>query len=195
MMNKNNFDPDDIRNRGNISLHPTFYWRAIYDKKKDNYKLMPFMRINNGDGGHADWMEVAVTEKHTIRYRDEWVAFKKAQCPDRTEFTRMEMLNLQGFRDKYEYNKSLILLPPENPHYEELISDFSLKLTGENIRTLNGLDSVVGDRNKEQEQGTGITQQDGESRSREQKILDLLGMVADKLDAMDERITRLEHGN
>ena len=185
MNNKNNFDPDDIRNRGDVNLHPTFYWRAIYDKNTRMYNLMPFMRINNGDAGRADWMEVAVTEKHTIRYRDAWLRFKNNQQPRRTSFTTREMMNVQGFRDKYEYNKSMILLPPENPYYEQLISDFSLKLTAENIATLNKLDGVVVE-DKDNAPAPDV-------RSREQRILDLLGMVADKLDAMDARITELEN--
>ena len=71
-MADNFFDPDDIRNRRGIDLHPIFYWRVVYNRENDNYDAIPFMRINNTDTGRADWMDVAVTENHIMRYRPEY---------------------------------------------------------------------------------------------------------------------------
>ena len=179
-------DPDDIRMRGSVNLHPSFYWRCIYNAETDKYDIIPFMRINNGDGGHSDWMDVAVSQKHTMRYADVWEKFRAAQDPKRTTFTREEMLHIQPFRDRYEYHKSICLLPTTTKDYQRLVSDFSVRLNPEDIAALNRIDGV------EQEMDT--PQEDKpDTRSQSQKILDVLGIVADKLEALDTRITQLEN--
>lgn len=185
-MTENDYlDADDIRRRGATDLHPTFYWRVVYNRQTDNFTILPFMRINNGDGSHADWMDVRVTQKHIMRYGQEYTKFRAAQDPKRTTFTRAEMMHIQQFRDKYEYNKGRILLPPTAPEYEPLISDFSIRLNPEDITVLNRIDGTeqVMDAPQDNKQDT---------RSQSQKILDVLGIVADKLDGLDARITKLE---
>lgn len=178
-------DSDDLRVRDRIDLHPIFYWRCIYNAENDNYDIIPFMRINNSDGSHADWMDVAVTEKHTVRYRDLWKKFRSAQDPKRTTWTRSELLHIAPFRDKYEYHKGMILLPPEHPEYEQLVSDFSVRLNAEDIAALNRIDGT-------ETQMDAPAEKQPDMRSQSQKILDVLGIVADKLDGLDARITKLE---
>ena len=144
MKEDNNFyDSDDIRRRGNIDQHPQFYWRAIYQADKGTYILLPFMHINNSDTGRADYMEVQVLQKHIIHYNAEYKEFMKKQALSRTEYTREEMMCIQNFRDKIEYYKSLITLPPEHPEYENLISDFSLRLNPEDISKLNAMKPLM----------------------------------------------------
>lgn len=178
-------DPDDIRMRDSVNLHPTFYWRCMYNSDADKYDIVPFMRINNGDGSHADWMDVAVTQKHTMRYAGAWQKFRNAQDPKRTTFTREEMLHVQPFRDRYEYHKSICLLPPTAKDYQALVSDFSVRLNPEDISTLNRIDGVEQEMDAPQESTL-------DTRSQSQKILDILGKVADTLDNLDARITQLE---
>ena len=187
--NKNNFfDPDDIRNRRTVNQHPVFYWRVNYNREKDNYEISPFMRINNtDDGGVADWMDVAVTDKHVIHYRNDFARFKQAQPLNRTEYTREELMHIQPFREKIEYYKALTALPPDNPEYWPLISDFSLRLNPENIHTLNQLDGA--------EEELAPEKADTPERTQAQQILYVLGKVADKLDALDARVSDLEHNN
>ena len=186
--NNNFFDPDDIRNRRSIDMHPMFYWRVVYNRANDNYECMPFMRINNTDSGRADWMDVAVTENHIIRYRDGFSEFMRAQPLNRRIFTREEMMHVQPFREKIEYNKTIILLTPDNPEYIPLISDFSIRLNPENVHTLNALDGEPHD-------DTAPVVDKTDNRTQNEKILALLSMVADKMDAMDARISNLEHNN
>ena len=188
MQNNDYLDPDDIRRRGKIDLRPTFYWRVVYDSKNDKFNLIPIMRINNGDGGRADWMDVAVTEKHRIHYRDAWQKFISAQTPTRTEFTRAEMMHIQNFRDKYEYNKGLILLPTDNPHYEKLISNFSIKLNAEDIAVLNRMCDT-------EDKMDAPEPHKPDTRSQSEKILDVLTLMADRLDNMAQRISDLENKN
>ncbi len=185
-MQENDYlDPDDIRRRGAIDLHPVFYWRCIYNPEKKIYDLVPFMRINNGDGTHADYMDVAVSQKHTVRYKDVWQRFRTAQDPKRTEYTRAELMHVPPFRDRFEYHKTMILLPASDPDYEELISDFSVRLNPEDIATLNRIDDT------EQEMDAPLPIKD-DTRSQSQRILDVLGKVADTLENLDERIRKLE---
>lgn len=183
-MNKedNFYDPDDIRRRGATNLRPQFYWRAIYQADKDNYLILPFMHINNSDTGRADYMEIQVLQNHIVRYHDEYKDFMKKQSLNRREFSRAEMMHIQNFRDKVEYNKSMILLPPEHPDYTTLISDFSLRLNPEDVAKLNAIDGVQIEEEKKPE-----------TKSRDERLLDALNLVADKLDRMDERISALEN--
>lgn len=175
------YDADDIRRRDRVDQHPQFYWRAIYQADRDNYQVLPFMHINNSDTGRADNMEVRVLQKHIVRYNNEYKDFIKKQALSRTEFSRAEMMHVQNFRDKIEYNKGLILLPPEHPDYWTLISDFSLRLNPEDIVKLNAIDGVQVEEEKQPE-----------TKDRNERILDIMNMIADKLDRMDERITALE---
>lgn len=181
-------DADDLRIRDRIDLHPVFYWRCIYNPANNNYDLLPFMRINNGDGSHADWMDVAVTEKHQMRYRDIWQRFRNAQDPKRIVWTKDELLHVAPFRDKYEYHKAMILLKPGDPDYDRLISDFSVRLNAEDIAALNRIDGT-------ERQMDAPAENKPDTRSQSQKILDVLGIVADKLDGLDARITKLEQNN
>ncbi len=182
MKEDNNFyDPDDIRRRGSIDQHPQFYWRAFYQEDKNNYVLYPFMHINNSDTGRSDYMEIQVLQNHIVRYHDEYKEFIKKQALNRTEFSRAEMMHVQNFRDKIEYNKSLILLPPEHPEYTKLISDFSIRLNPEDIAKLNALD------------GTEPEIPESQPKDKNERIIDLLSMVADKLDRFEERISALEN--
>lgn len=175
------YDADDIRRRKNVDQHPQFYWRAIYQADKDNYVILPYMHINNSDSGRPDYMEVLVLQNHIVRYHDEYLDFVKKQALSRTEYTRAEMMHVQNFRDKIEYNKGLILLPPEHPDYMTLISDFSLRLNPEDIAKLNAIDGVVAEEETKPEK-----------KDRNERLLDVMNMIADKLDRMDERITALE---
>lgn len=179
-------DPDDIRMRGTVNLHPTFYWRCIYDEDSDKYDIVPFMRINNGDGSHADWMDVAVLQKHTLRYPDVWQKFRNAQDPKRTKFTREEMLHVQPFRDRYEYHKGMCLLPPTDKDYQRMVSDFSVRLNAEDIATLNRMCDT--ENALEAPQPTKP-----DTRSQSEKILEILGKVADTLDNLETRISTLEN--
>lgn len=181
-------DADDLRLRDRIDLHPVFYWRCIYVPDSNNYELIPFMRINNGDGAHADWMDVAVTEKHQMRYRDVWQRFRNAQDPKRTVWTKSELLHIAPFRDKYENHKAMCLLPPEHPEYERLVSDFSVRLNPEDIGALNRIDGT-------ESQMDAPVENKQDTRSQSQKILDVLGIVADKLEGLDARLTKLEQNN
>ena len=176
------YDADDIRRRGSVDQHPQFYWRAIYQPEKDNYLLLPFMHINNSDTGRADYMEVQVLQNHIVRYHDDYKEFMKRQALNRTEFSRAEMMHVQNFRDKIEYNKTLILLPPEHPDYMSLISDFSLRLNPEDIAKLNAIDGVQVEEEAKPE-----------AKDKNERIMDLLGLVADKLDRMEERLSVLEN--
>lgn len=175
------YDPDDIRRRGSIDQHPQFYWRAIYQAEKDNYQILPYMHINNSDTGRADYMEVLVLQNHIVRYNNEYKDFMKKQALNRTEFSRAEMMHVQNFRDKIEYNKSLILLPPEHPEYMTLISDFSLRLNPEDVAKLNAIDGVQVEEEEKPE-----------AKDRNERMLDVMNMIADKLDRMEERISALE---
>ena len=175
------YDADDIRRRNSIDQHPQFYWRAIYQPDKDVYILLPFMHINNSDTGRADWMEIQVLQNHIVRYHDEYKDFMKKQALNRTEYTRAEMMHIQNFRDKVAYNKSLILLPPEHPDYTKLIHDFSLRLNPEDVAKLNAID------------GLEPVEEKPEPKDRNERLIDVLNMVADKLDRFEERISALEN--
>lgn len=179
--NKDYFDSDDIRVRGGIDLHPQFYWRSVYDPEKDKYIIYPFMRINNSDTGRADWMDIQVTQDHEIRYRRGWDEFKEKQKLHRFEFTRDEMIQIQQFRDKIEYYKSKILLPPEHPQYWPMISNFSIRLNPEDIVKLNSLDGIQ------------PPEPVREPKSKDDKILDALSVIANKLDNLDKRVTDIEN--
>ena len=181
MKEDNFYDADDIRRRGSVDQHPQFYWRAIYQADKDNYIILPFMHINNSDTGRADNMEVQVLQNHIVRYHKDYQDFIKRQALNRSEFSRAEMMHVQNFRDKIEYNKSLILLPPEHPEYISLISDFSLRLNPEDIAKLNAIDGVQVEEEVKPE-----------AKDKNERLLDILSMVADKLDRMEERLSALE---
>lgn len=180
--NTDYFDSDDIRVRGGIDMHPQFYWRSVYNADKDNFKILPFMRINNSDSGRADWMDVQVTQIHQIRYKKQWEEFIEKQALHRQEFTRDEMMRIQQFRDRIEYFQDQIRLPKTHPEYWPLVSDFSIRLNPEDIMKLNSLD--------------GIEQPETEhkpSKTKDDKILDALSMIANKLDNLDKRVTEIEN--
>ena len=178
--NTDYFDSDDIRVRGGINMHPQFYWRVMYNHDKDNFVIYPFMKINNSDTGRADWMDVQVTQAHEIRYRKEYAEFLEKQPLNRFEYSRDEMMNIQQFRDKIEYYKSKILLPPKHPEYWPLISDFSIRLNPEDIVKLNSLGGIA----------PVATPQ---PKDKDDKILDALSVIADKLDNLDKRVTDIEN--
>lgn len=181
MAEKDFFDSDDIRVRGGIDMHPQFYWRSIYKRENDNFEILPFMRINNSDTGRADWMDIQVTQAHQMRYRSAWDEFNKKQDLHRKEYSRDEMMNIQQFRDKIDYYKTKIRLPETHPEYWPLLSDFSIRLNPEDIVKLNSLD--------------GITQDviDTPKKDTNDKILDALSVIADKLDNLDKRVTEIEN--
>ena len=174
------FDPDDIRVRGGIDMHPQFYWRSVYDADKDMFNILPFMRINNSDDAKADWMDVQVTQKHKIRYKKICDAFIEKQNLHRKEYTRVEMMGIQQFREKIEFYQTRILLPEEHPQYWPLVSDFSIRLNPEDIYKLNSLDGVV------------QPEPNKTSKSKDDKILDVLSVIADKLDSLEKRVTQIE---
>ena len=122
-----------------------------------------------------------VLQNHIVRYHSEYQDFMKKQALNRTEYTRAEMMHIQNFRDKVEYNKSLILLPPEHPDYITLIHDFSLRLNPEDIAKLNAIDGVE------------PVEEKPEPKDRSERLIDVLNMVADKLDRFEERISALEN--
>jgi len=175
------FDSDDIRVRGGIDMHPLFYWRCVYNKDKDVYNILPFMKINNTDTGRADWMDVQVTENHKIRYRKIWQEFLERQPIHRHEYTRAEMMNVQQFRDKIEIFQGRIRLPIDHPEYWPTVSDFSIKLNAEDIIKLNSLDGIT------------ETTPEPAPKSKDDKILDALNMFAEKLDSLDKRISEIEN--
>lgn len=181
MSEDNNFyDSDDIRRRNNIDQHPQFYWRAIYQADKDNYQILPYMHINNSDTGRADYMEVLILQNHIVRYNQEYKDFIKKQPLHRKEYSRDEMMQIQNFRDKIEYYKGLIRLPEEHPDYMSAISDFSLRLNPEDVSKLNAIDGIE------------PVEEKPEPKSKDEKLLDVMNIIADKLDRMEERISALE---
>jgi hypothetical protein len=173
------FDSDDIRVRAGIDMHPQFYWRMLYERDGDKFVILPFMRINNTDTGRADWMDVQVTQSHQIRYRAQWNEFLQRQPLERKAYTRNEMMGIQQFRDKIEYYKTKIQLPPEHPEYWPLISDFSIRLNPEDIVKLNALDGIT-------------TEPEPQKKTKDDKILDALAVIANKLDSLDKRVTEIE---
>ena len=177
--NKDYFDSDDIRVRGGIDMHPLFYWRVVYNREKDMYTIYPFMRINNSDTGRADWMDVQVTVDHQIRYRKVWDEFISKQNLHRHDFSRAELMQLQQFRDKIEYYKSKIRLPQDHPEYWPLISDFSIRLNPEDIVKLNSIDGIE-------------PEHVAEPKSKDDKILEAITMLADKVDSLSKRVTEIE---
>lgn len=179
--NSSYFDSDDIRVRGGIDMHPVFYWRVIYDRPSDKFIVYPFMRINNTDTGRADWMDVQVTTAHEVRYKPLWQEFLTRQPLQRKQYTRDEMLNIQQFRDKMEYFQSKILLPHDHPDYWPMVCDFSIRLNPEDIVKLNSLDGIV---EKPVEKPV---------KTKDDKILDALSVIADKLDNLDKRVTEIEN--
>lgn len=178
--NKEYFDSDDIRVRGGIDMHPQFYWRVMYNREKDVFEILPFMRINNSDTGRADWMDVQVMQQHQIRYRGAWEEFNQKQKLHRKAFSRVEMMQIQQFRDKIDYYKTKIRLPETHPEYWPLISDFSIRLNPEDIVKLNSLDGVTESTPEQPKQDTN------------EKILSALSVIADKLDNLDKRVTEIE---
>lgn len=175
------YDSDDIRVRGNIDLHPQFYWRCIYQKNKDNFKILPFMKINNTDSGRADWMEVAVTQNHKIRYKELWKEFLRTQPLNRTEYSREEMMRVQNFRDKIEYNQSIIRLDSDHPEYWALVSDFSIRLNAEDIMKLNAIDGIE------------PVVEEKKPETTNDKILSALNVIAGSLDKLSARVDALEN--
>lgn len=182
----NNYDPDDIRNRSieNKKMQPYFHWVAVYNQDNDNYQLLPFMRIHNGDGNKDDIMTVAVSQKHIAQFNGAWQDFIKKQDIDRSIFTRDELLNLISYRNKLNYNKSIILLPPENPMYTKLISDFSLELSEEDIYALKQIDGVIKESKQEEETEKGKTNQE--------KMLTLMEYALSQIQSLADRMTKLE---
>lgn len=180
--NTDYFDSDDIRVRGGIDMHPQFYWRVIYNSDTGKFNILPFMRINNTDTGRSDWMDVQVTVKHQIRYKKEWAEFAEKQNLVRKEYTRDEMMQIQQFRDKIEYFRSRIKLPETHPEYWELVSDFSIRLNPEDVIKLNSLDGIV----------QPLTD-NKPSKSKDDKILDALSVIANKLDNLEKRVTDIEN--
>ncbi len=175
-------DSDDIRVRSGIDLHPQFYWRVVYNAEKDNFNVLPFLRINNSDQeGLADWMDVQITENHKIRYRKVWENFIAKQDLHRFEFSRAEMMQIQHFRDKMEYFQSKILLPKDHPEYWATVSDFSIRLNPEDIMKLNSLDGITEPVIAEPAKG------------KDDKILDALSVIADKLDNLEKRVSDIEN--
>lgn len=182
----NHYDPDDIRNRSalNKKMRPHFHWVAIYDRYNDNYQLKAFMRIHNGDDTKDDIMTVEVSQKHIAQFNETWQKFLTKQDIQRTVYSRQEMMHLLSFKNKIAYNKSIILLPPENPNYNELISDFSLELTEEDIFTLKQIDGVVEQSAKEEETPQGKTTQE--------KMLTLMEYALSQIQTLADRMTKLE---
>lgn len=178
--NKTYFDSDDIRVRGDIDMHPQFYWRVVYNHAKDNFIIYPFMRINNSDSGRADWMEVQVTTAHEIRYRKAWEEFIAHNKLNRYEYTREEMMQVVPFRDKLEYNRKIILLPETHPEYWALVSDFSLRLNGADIDKLNSLDGIE-------------TPKPEPKKDKDDVILDAIKVLADQIKTLNNRVTEIEN--
>lgn len=180
------YDPDDIRNRAieNKKMRPHFHWVAIYDADNDNYKLKAFMRIHNGDETKDDILTVQVSQKHIAQFNQSWQKFIEKQKLDRTIYSRQEMMNLLSFKNKINYNKSIILLPPENPTYNTLISDFSLELTEEDVYVLKQIDGIVEESKKEEETPQGKTNQE--------KMLTLMEYALSQIQNLADRMTQLE---
>lgn len=185
MMN-NLYDPDDIRNRSELNkkMRPHFHWVAIYNTAQDNYELKAFMRIHNGDETKDDIMTVQVSQKHIAQFNENWQKFFAEQGLERTVYTRDEMMNIISFRNKINYNKSIILLPPENPMYNALISDFSLELTKEDIFALKQVDGVVEQSKIEEETPQGKTTQE--------KLFTLMEYALTEIKKVSDRLTQLE---
>ena len=183
----NNFDPDDIRNRNYQcrNMPAMFYYKAVYDPDKDRYIIKPFMRINNGDDVKSDFMEVSVKEKHTIQYKSSWIKFKAENDIDRVDYTTAEMLNIMSFKNKYEYNKAIIMLPPDNPDYKRLVSDFSIQLTEQDMITLRQVGGYIQKSSEESETPQGQTNQE--------KILKAIEYVLNRIEILDSRLNNIEN--
>ena len=182
----NLYDPDDIRNRSELNkkMRPYFHWVAIYNPDQDNYELKAFMRIHNGDETKDDIMTVQVSEKHIAQFYEVWQKFIEEQGLERTVYSRDEMMNLMSFRNKINYNKSIILLPPENPMYNSLISDFSLELDKADIFALKQVDGVVEQSKIEEETPQGKTTQE--------KLFTLMEYALTEIKKVSDRLTQLE---
>lgn len=180
------YDPDDIRNRAalNKKMKPHFHWVAMYDADKDNYQLKPFMRIHNGDETKDDILTVRVSQKHIAQFNEAWQKFIEKQRLERTVYSRQEMMNLLSFKNKINYNKSITLLPPENPSYWSIIGNFSLELTEEDIFTLRQIDGVVQESKNEEETPQGKTTQE--------KMLTLMEYALSQIRNLADRMTQLE---
>ena len=72
-------------------------------------------------------------------------------------------------------------MPPEHPDYTKLIHDFSLRLNPEDVAKLNAIDGVE------------PVEEKPEPKDRNERLIDVLNMVADKLDRFEERISALEN--
>lgn len=184
-MNKH-YDPDDIRNRSELTrkMRPHFYWCAIYDDEADNYKLTAFMRIHNGDDTKDDIVTVRVLQKHIAQFYNSWKEFLDKQNIDRRVFSREEMMNLVSFRNKINYNKTIILLPPDNPMYKSLISDFSLELSEEDIFALKQIDGVQEQAAQEEKTEQGKTVQE--------KMFALMEYALSEIQKVSARLDKLE---
>ena len=182
----NLYDPDDIRNRSELNkkMRPHFHWVAIYNTDADNYELKAFMRIHNGDETKDDIMTVQVSQKHIAQFNADWQKFIKEQDLERTIYTRDEMMNILSFRNKINYNKSIILLPPEHPNYNALISDFSLELTEEDVFALKQVDGVIEQSKMEEETPQGKTTQE--------KLFTLMEYALTEIKKVSDRLTQLE---
>jgi hypothetical protein len=75
-------------------------------------------------------------------------------------------------------------LPPENPTYNTLISDFSLELTEEDVYVLKQIDGVVQESKKEEETPQGKTTQE--------KMLTLMEYALSQIQNLADRMTQLE---
>jgi hypothetical protein len=142
------------------------------------------MRINNGDDTKPDFMEVAVKQKHIIQYKEPWEKFRKENDINRAEYSAVELMNLISFRNKYEYNKALIILPSDSPDYKRLICDFSIQLTPQDIHLLRQIDGQVEEIKTEEKTPQG--------KSNQEKMLKLMEYMLEKIEAMDSRITTIE---
>ena len=191
-MKNNNYDDDDLRNRRYVDLKPIFYTKAVYNPDTDLYDLRPFIYVNTGDGTRADFIECPVKEKHRVQYKDRWERFVASSQMPRTQYSRDEMMNLQAFRIKYEYNKELVALPPDNPEYNKIISNFSLRLMPEDLFVLRQLDGATPDAPHQRSQDVNPTPTPA-PQDKMDAVLVLLKDLTQQVGTLKQRVEEIEN--
>lgn len=185
----NDLDDDDFRNRKYINQHPQFYLKAVYVPERDIYVLRPFIYVNAGERGSPDFVESPVKERHMIQYKTEWQDFLAKTKMPRKEYTREEMMCVSDYRDKYENNVSIVKIPEDNPDYQRIISDFSIKLRPDALFALRRLDGVEEPENIP----SSVEKQESQSDDKMDAVLTVLRSLVGQVGNLAERVQTIEN--
>ncbi len=187
----NDFDDDDFRNRKYINQHPQFYLKAVYVPERDIYVLRPFIYVNTGEDSRPDFIESPVKERHVIQYKREWQDFLAKTKMPRKEYTREEMMSVSDYRDKYEYNVSIVKIPKDNPDYQRIVSDFSIKLRPDALFALRRLDGV--EEPEPENTPSSVEKQEPQSDDKLGAILTVLRSLVGQVGDLAERVQTIEN--